>query len=102
MAEAGMVIVGAGKAGARAIVALREHGWTGEITLIGDEPHAPYDRPPLSKAAITSEAHPEPVYILDHDLLKSLGVTFIPANAAVEIVRSQKMVRLAGGQCVPY
>ena len=50
-----MVIVGAGECGARAALALREAGYDGPVTLIGDEPHAPYERPPLSKDAITAE-----------------------------------------------
>ncbi len=49
MNEAGMVIIGAGEAGARAAVELRTQGWSGPITLIGEEKHAPYERPPLSK-----------------------------------------------------
>jgi NADPH-dependent 2,4-dienoyl-CoA reductase/sulfur reductase-like enzyme len=48
--------VGGGKAGARAAVAFRENAWKGNITLISDEALAPYDRPPLSKAAIMDEA----------------------------------------------
>ena len=47
--DAHMVIVGAGLAGARASAELREAGFAGAITLIGGEPHAPYDRPPLSR-----------------------------------------------------
>ncbi|MEU8680181.1 FAD-dependent oxidoreductase [Streptomyces sp. NPDC048611] len=47
-----VVIVGAGIAGVQTAVALREQGWRGEITLLGDEPHQPYDRPPLSKALL--------------------------------------------------
>jgi NADPH-dependent 2,4-dienoyl-CoA reductase/sulfur reductase-like enzyme len=47
-----LVIVGAGMAGVQTAVALREQGWPGEITLLGDEVHAPYDRPPLSKAVL--------------------------------------------------
>ena len=54
MSEPGMVIVGSGKAAARAVVGLREFGWKGPITLIGEEKHLPYDLPPLSKAAITA------------------------------------------------
>lgn len=50
MATSGMVIVGAGEAGVRAAFALREQGYQGTISLIGDEPHLPYERPPLSKA----------------------------------------------------
>ena len=46
---AGMVIVGAGECGARAALALRENGYQGPVTLVGDEPHQPYERPPLSK-----------------------------------------------------
>ncbi|WP_028647541.1 NAD(P)/FAD-dependent oxidoreductase [Nocardiopsis sp. CNT312] len=48
-----IVIVGAGMAGLHAAEALRENGFDGRITLIGDEPHRPYSRPPLSKEALT-------------------------------------------------
>ena len=54
----GMVIVGAGEAGARAAFALREQGWTGLVTLIGEEIHAPYERPPLSKAGPAGSCAP--------------------------------------------
>ncbi len=46
------MIVGAGMAGVRTAVELREQGWPGRITLLGEEPHPPYDRPPLSKALL--------------------------------------------------
>ncbi|MGA8009880.1 MAG: FAD-dependent oxidoreductase, partial [Thiomonas sp.] len=45
-----VVIVGAGQAGLQVAESLRAEGWAGEIILLGDEPHAPYHRPPLSKA----------------------------------------------------
>ena len=48
-AEGRIVIVGASLAGLRAAEALRDEGFRGSLTLIGDEPHEPYDRPPLSK-----------------------------------------------------
>ena len=47
-----VVIVGAGEAGGRAALELRKAGYGGRLTLIGEETHAPYERPPLSKAAI--------------------------------------------------
>ena len=47
-----VVIVGAGQAGALCALNLRRHGFEGEIVLIGDEKHYPYERPPLSKAAL--------------------------------------------------
>ncbi len=50
------MIVGAGMAGVQTAVALREQGFTGAVTLIGAEPHQPYDRPPLSKAVLLGKA----------------------------------------------
>ncbi|MEV7792505.1 FAD-dependent oxidoreductase [Streptomyces sp. NPDC087512] len=57
-ADAGrrVVVVGAGMAGVQTAVALRERGFTGTVTLIGAEPHQPYDRPPLSKAVLLGTA----------------------------------------------
>ncbi|BAC73808.1 MULTISPECIES: NAD(P)/FAD-dependent oxidoreductase [Streptomyces] len=51
-----VVVVGAGMAGVQTAVALREQGFTGGVTLIGAEPHQPYDRPPLSKAVLLGKA----------------------------------------------
>ena len=56
MAMAGMVIIGAGECGGRAALALRDNGFEGPVTLVGDEPHLPYERPPLSKEAMTGDA----------------------------------------------
>jgi 3-phenylpropionate/trans-cinnamate dioxygenase ferredoxin reductase component len=49
--DARVVVVGGGLAAVTVVRALREAAWRGAPTLIGEEPHAPYDRPPLSKAA---------------------------------------------------
>ncbi|GAA1920255.1 FAD-dependent oxidoreductase [Streptomyces sodiiphilus] len=54
-----VVIAGAGLAGAQTAVQLREQGWRGPITLLGDERHVPYDRPPLSKGLLLGTAGPE-------------------------------------------
>ncbi|MEU6193323.1 FAD-dependent oxidoreductase [Streptomyces sp. NPDC047061] len=51
-----VVVVGAGMAGVQTAVALREQGFTGTVTLIGAEPHQPYDRPPLSKAVLLGKS----------------------------------------------
>ena len=61
--SAGMVIVGAGECGARAAFALRENGYQGPVTLVGDEVHLPYERPPLSKEALHRDEEPEPKWI---------------------------------------
>ncbi|MDO8353724.1 MAG: FAD-dependent oxidoreductase [Aestuariivirga sp.] len=102
MTEASMVIVGGGKAGARAAVAFRENSWKGPVTLISDEALAPYDRPPLSKAAIMEEAEPQPVYLLDEGMMASLEVTFLRGSAATAIDRDAKTVSLADGKKIPY
>ncbi|MET9322621.1 FAD-dependent oxidoreductase [Streptomyces sp. NPDC003038] len=54
--QSGVVIVGAGMAGVQTAVALREQGFAGPVTLLGAEPHQPYDRPPLSKAVLLGKA----------------------------------------------
>ncbi|MCX5260290.1 FAD-dependent oxidoreductase [Streptomyces canus] len=55
-AQRRVVVVGAGMAGVQTAVALREQGFKGTVTLIGAEPHQPYDRPPLSKAVLLGKA----------------------------------------------
>ena len=102
MTEASMVIVGGGKAGARAAVAFRENAWKGPVTLISDEALAPYDRPPLSKATIMDEAEPQPVYLLDEGMMASLEVNFLRGSAATAIDRDAKTVSLADGKKIPY
>src|ERR671912_850139 len=59
-----IVIVGASLAGASAAVTLRELGYAGELTLIGEEIELPYERPPLSKAVLVGDAN-EPDWVRD-------------------------------------
>ena len=54
--NAGVVIIGAGHAGGTAAALLRQYGYEAPITLVGEEPIAPYQRPPLSKAWLKGEA----------------------------------------------
>ncbi|MGW1107152.1 NAD(P)/FAD-dependent oxidoreductase [Streptomyces sp. NPDC002540] len=80
-----VVIVGAGMAGVQTAVALREQGFTGPVTLIGAEPHQPYDRPPLSKAVLLGEAEGSAFDIdfeaLDIDLRLGCEVTGVRPGA---------------------
>lgn len=66
-----VVIAGAGMAGVQTAVALRERGFTGPVTLIGAEPHQPYDRPPLSKAVLLGKAE-DSAFDIDFE---ALGIT---------------------------
>ena len=102
MPDAGMVIVGGGMAGARAIVSLRANGWQGAITLITEETLLPYDRPPLSKAMLVEEQEPQPVYLLDEGMIASLNATLVRGSRAIGIDRTQKAVVLADGRAVSY
>ena len=97
-----MVIVGAGMAGARAVIALRAADYKGPITLIGEEAHLPYDRPPLSKSAITADETPSPALLLDEDQLRSLNATFIRNAKAIKLDVKAKTVSLRNGESVSY
>ncbi|WP_329282601.1 NAD(P)/FAD-dependent oxidoreductase [Streptomyces sp. NBC_01451] len=56
MSSGRVVVVGASMAGLRAAEQLRAAGWTGAVTVVGDEPHMPYNRPPLSKEVLAGKA----------------------------------------------
>ena len=58
-----IVVIGAGQAGASLVARLRNDGFDGTITLIGAEPHPPYQRPPLSKAYLLGEMEKERLFL---------------------------------------
>ena len=97
-----MVIVGAGECGARAAVALRENGYDGAITLIGEEAHLPYERPPLCKEAMTGPDAPLAKTIVAAEKLAEYDIRFIGSSPASGIDRAGKTVRLAGGREVSF
>ena len=70
---AGVVIVGGGHAGGTAAALLRQYGYEGPITLIGEEPIAPYQRPPLSKAWLKGEADADSAGAAPGELLRRAG-----------------------------
>ncbi len=98
----GIVVVGAGLAAAKAIETLREEGFEGAITLIGDEADRPYERPALSKDYLQGKkssddlfVHPEGWYD-DHQVDTRFG------DAAISIDREARTVTLASGDTIPY
>lgn len=102
MSEAGMVIVGAGEAGASAALALREKGWSGTITLIGEQPHAPYELPPLSKAVMTAADEPSAPTILEETRMREKAIDFLPSSSAALIEAGKHFVVLDSGRRIPY
>ena len=96
------VIVGGGMAGAIAAQTLREEGFGGKITLLGQEPNAPYERPPLSKDYLQGKAdrdsifvHPEPWYA-EHAVELSLG------SAVTSLDPASRTVTTATGERLSY
>ena len=102
MAEPGMVIIGAGEAGAGAATALREYGWIGLVTLIGEETHPPYERPPLSKAVMLADDEPALPLIGHGARFADLSIAYIAATRVTAIDRAAKTVRLDDGRALPY
>jgi 3-phenylpropionate/trans-cinnamate dioxygenase ferredoxin reductase component len=102
MTEAGMVIVGAGEAGACAALALRENGWVGPVTLIGEELEPPYERPPLSKTVITAAVAPSSPVVLGESLRKEKQIEFLAGVPAAAIDRANRSVELEDGRHIPY
>lgn len=97
-----IVIIGAGMAGARACINLRALGYGEAITLLGEEQHLPYDRPPLSKISITQEGEPTPVWLMDEVIARELKVDVRRGVAAASISRGEKTVALGDGSHVAY
>jgi 3-phenylpropionate/trans-cinnamate dioxygenase ferredoxin reductase subunit len=78
-----VVIVGAGHAGGTAAALLRQYGHTGQITLIGDEPIPPYQRPPLSKAWLKGEADADALALKPLEFYAENNIDFRPGVTAV-------------------
>ncbi|MGV3579376.1 NAD(P)/FAD-dependent oxidoreductase [Brevundimonas sp.] len=96
-----IVIVGAGHAGGAAALALRELGFAGEINLVGDEAHLPYERPTLSKELL-SGADSEPVHLADADRWAALDVRLNLSSEVTGIDRETREVTLADGAALPF
>lgn len=101
------MIVGAGLAGVQTALQLREQGWTGAVTLIGAEPHRPYDRPPLSKAVLLGTAEGSEFDIdyadLGIELLLGRAVTGLrPQARLLDTVRGADRAGGSDAEAVPY
>src|SRR5690349_3377916 len=84
-----VVVVGASLAGLRTAEALRAEGHTGALTLVGEEPHPPYDRPPLSKAFLTDDADVDALHLphtLDAELRLGVGATSVDTDTRTLIL----------------
>ncbi|MCJ2083682.1 NAD(P)/FAD-dependent oxidoreductase [Methylobacterium sp. J-090] len=94
-----LVVVGASLAGLRGAEAARKAGFQGRLTLIGAEPHRPYDRPPLSKLVLTGGVAPGATTLPN---LEPLDAEWRLGSAAAGLDRSDRAVILESGDRVAY
>jgi 3-phenylpropionate/trans-cinnamate dioxygenase ferredoxin reductase subunit len=101
-ATTAILVVGGGHAGGKAAISLRNEGHTGPITIVGEENHPPYERPPLSKEYLQGESEADAMLLepaewyAEHDITLRLGVT------ATAIDTAAKRVQLDVGEPLAY
>ncbi len=100
--QAGIVIIGAGQAGVQTAESLRAGGYAGRITLLGDEPHGPYHRPPLSKAWLAGEMDGAQLVMRAPEMLARKNIELRTEVKVASIDRAAKQVLLADGSALPY
>lgn len=97
-----VVIVGAGHAGGTAAALLRQFGWEGPVTLIGEEPLAPYQRPPLSKAWLKGEADAEALMLKPESFYAEKTIALHLSTVVAEVDLAAREVGLACGERVGF
>nr|TFG55627.1 MAG: hypothetical protein E4H34_00110 [Hyphomicrobiales bacterium] len=97
-----IVIVGAGQAGVQAVASLRAEGFSGALTLIGDEAFPPYQRPPLSKAYLAGELVRERLFLKPESFYSENHCALRLNKKIVRIDREARQVYLGDGESVPY
>jgi NADPH-dependent 2,4-dienoyl-CoA reductase/sulfur reductase-like enzyme len=97
-----VLIVGASAAGLAAAEALRRADFAGEITLLGEEPHRPYDRPPLSKQILSGQWELDRLPLRGEERLAELGLDLRLGETATGLDLAAREVRLADDSSIGY
>ena len=97
-----IVVIGAGQAASSLMVKLRKLGFEGEIVLIGDEPHLPYQRPPLSKKYLAGEMPGERLLLRQAGWYEKNGIDLRLGQSASRIDPAAKEVMLSDGETITY
>jgi NADPH-dependent 2,4-dienoyl-CoA reductase/sulfur reductase-like enzyme len=97
-----VVVVGASLAGTRTVQALRAKGFEGSITLVGDEVHLPYDRPPLSKQFLAGAWEEDRIGLATADLLDGLDLDLRLGRRAIRLDMASRRVGLDDGASLPF
>ena len=96
-----IIVIGAGQAGASCVAKLRAEGFEGSITLIGDEPVPPYQRPPLSKAYLLGEMALDRLFLRPEAWYADNNITLRLGQPVTDIDAGAKSVTV-GGEALPY
>ncbi|MBU0588528.1 MAG: FAD-dependent oxidoreductase [Gammaproteobacteria bacterium] len=97
-----ILIIGAGQAGVQTAEALRTGGFEGPITLLGDEAHGPYHRPPLSKAWLAGEMEAVQLVMRAPEMLARKNIELRTDCKVTAIDRAARTVALSDGSTLPY
>lgn len=98
----GVIIVGAGHAAGQAAASLRQEGYSDSITIIGDEPYIPYQRPPLSKHYLSGEQGLERVYLRPEKFYGDKDIKLLTSETVSQINPADKTVITAAGASMSY
>ena len=98
----GIVVIGAGQAAGQAAASLRQEGFEGEITIIGDEAQAPYQRPPLSKAYLSGEVGLDRVLVRPENFYADKGINLQTGVRVESINRAEKTIATSTGSTLSY
>lgn len=97
-----IVVIGAGHAAGQAAASLRQEGFDGPITIIGDEDFPPYQRPPLSKQYLSGEVGLDKVYLRPEKFYEDKDITLKTGTTAGSIDVDAKTVTTTTGEVIPY
>lgn len=97
-----VIVIGAGQAGLQTIMSLRQGGFTGDITLVGDETYLPYQRPPLSKAYLSGKMERERLFLKPDDFYTDNNVALKLDTSVESLDASAKSVTLNNDESLPF
>ncbi|TFL14491.1 ferredoxin reductase [Pusillimonas caeni] len=102
-AVSSILVIGAGQAAAVAVATLRDQGYQGRITVVGDEAHAPYERPPLSKAVLAAVEAEEPgISVKEEDFFSARDIDLRLGTEVVSLNPAAGQALLSDGSAVAY
>lgn len=97
-----VIIAGAGHAAGQVVASLKQHKFAGQIVLVGDEPHLPYQRPPLSKKFLSGELPAERLYVKPESFYDDPDIDVLLETTITAIDRTAKQLKTDSGEVIAY